>query len=114
MNTKLKTAVIGVGHLGREHARVLAGLETADLVAVCDTNETTGRVIAEHYGVRFVPDYRALLDEVEAVSVATPTINHHEVTCAFLDRGVNVLVEKPIARTVAEADEMIALTRARG
>ena len=114
MNTKLKTAVIGVGHLGREHARVLAALETAELVAVCDINETQGRAMAERYDVRFVPDYRDLFDEVEAVSVATPTVNHHEITCAFLDRGVNVLVEKPIAHTVAEADEMITLACARG
>ncbi len=113
MSTKLKTAVIGVGHLGREHARVLARLETAELVAVCDTNEAQGRAIAERYGVRFVPDYRELFDEIEAASVATPTVNHHEITCALLDRGISVLVEKPIARTVAEADEMIALTRAR-
>jgi predicted dehydrogenase len=55
-----------------------------------------------------------LLDEVEAASVATPTVNHHEITCALLDRGISVLVEKPIARTVAEADEMIALAAARG
>jgi predicted dehydrogenase len=114
MSTKLKTAVIGVGHLGREHARVLAGLERAELVAVCDTNEAQGGAIAERYGARFVPDYRDLFNEVEAVSVATPTVNHHEVTCAFLDRGISVLVEKPIARTVAEADEMIALAEARG
>lgn len=113
MSTKLKTAVIGVGHLGREHARVLAGLETAELVAVCDTNETQGRALAERYGVRFVSDYRDLFAEVAAVSVATPTISHHEITCALLDRGIHVLVEKPIARTIAEADEMIALAAAR-
>jgi predicted dehydrogenase len=94
MSTKLKTAVIGVGHL-------------------CDTNATPGRAIAENYGVRFVSDYRDLFAEVEAVSVATPTINHHEIACAFLDHGIHVLVEKPIARTVAEADEMIALAAAR-
>ncbi len=114
MNTKLKTAVIGVGHLGRAHARVLAGLETVELVAVCDTNEAQGRAIAAQYNTRFVADYRELLGAVEAVNVATPTLNHHEVTCAFLDAGIGVLVEKPIARTVAEADEMIALASAKG
>ncbi len=117
MNTKLKTAVIGVGHLGRAHARVLAGLETAELVAVCDTNEAQGRAIAEQYNTRFVADYRELLGPpslVEAVNVATPTVNHHEVTCAFLAAGIGVLVEKPIARTVAEADEMIVLAAAKG
>lgn len=113
MTKRLKTAVIGVGHLGKEHARIYAALPGAELVAVCDTNEAQGRAIAERYGVRFVRDYRALLGEVEAISVATPTVNHHEVTCACLEAGVSVLVEKPIARTLAEADEMIALAEAR-
>ena len=114
MSNKLSTAVIGVGHLGREHARIYASLEGADLVAVCDTDETAGRAIAEKYGVRWVRDYRDLLGEVAAVSVATPTINHHEVTCACLAAGVSVLVEKPIARTIAEADEMIRLADEAG
>ena len=112
MSHPLKLAVVGVGHLGREHARVCAALETAELVAVCDTNEAQGRALAEKYQTRFVADYRALLDAVEAVSIATPTINHHEVACAFLAKGIHALVEKPIARTLAEADEMIALAAA--
>jgi predicted dehydrogenase len=114
MTEKLKTAVIGVGHLGKEHARIYASLPEAELVAVCDTNEAQGRAVGDRYGVRFVPDYQSLLGEVEAVSVATPTINHHEVTCACLEAGVSVLVEKPIARTLAESDEIIALAEARG
>lgn len=109
MSQTIKTAVIGVGHLGKEHARIYHTLETSELVAVCDTNESNGRAIAEKYGVRFVRDYRELLGEVAAVSVATPTVNHHEATCAFLEAGVGVLVEKPISRTLAEADEMIRL-----
>lgn len=108
MSEKLKTAVIGTGHLGREHARVYAMLAEADLVAVCDTNETAGRVIAEKYQTRFVRDYRELFGQVEAVSIATPTISHHEITCACLEAGISVLVEKPISHTLAEADEMIA------
>jgi predicted dehydrogenase len=107
MIDKIKTAVIGVGHLGQAHARVYTSLEQAELVAVCDSNETQGRAIAERYGTRFVRDYRDLLGDVEAVSVATPTINHHEITCAFLEAGAHVLVEKPIARSLDEADEMI-------
>lgn len=114
MTETLRTAVIGVGHLGREHARIYASLEGSHLVAVCDLNEKAGRHVAEKYGVRFVHDYRDLFGEVEAVSVATPTVDHHEVTCACLDAGVGVLVEKPIARTLTEADDMIALAAARG
>lgn len=114
MADKLRTAVIGVGHLGREHARIYAGLEDSQLVAVCDTNETNGRAVAERYGVPWVSDYRELLDRVDAVSVATPTVNHHEATCACIEAGISVLVEKPISRTLDEADEMIALAKAKG
>lgn len=113
MNHKIKTAVIGVGHLGKEHARIYHSLEQAELVAVCDTNETNGRAIAERYGVKFVGDYRDLIGEVEAVSVATPTVNHHETTCAFLEAGASVLVEKPISHTLQEADEMISLAETK-
>lgn len=113
MTNKTKTAVIGVGHLGKEHARVYRSIEEAELVAVCDTNETNGRAVAERCGAKFVKDFRDLLGEVEAVSVATPTVNHHEATCAFLEAGVSVLVEKPISRTVEEADEMIRLAEAK-
>ncbi len=113
MSQKIKTAVIGVGHLGKEHARVYHSLEQCDLVAVCDTNENGGHLIAEKYGARYTKDYRELLGEVAAVSVATPTVNHHEVTCAFLEAGVGVLVEKPISRTLEEADEMIRLAEAK-
>ena len=114
MTEKLRIAVIGVGHLGREHARVYAALEIAELVAVCDVNETTGREIAARHGVKFTRDFRELFGQVDAVSVATPTISHHEITIACLQAGLSVLVEKPIAHTLAEADEMIALADARG
>jgi len=113
MADKIKTAVIGVGHLGQAHARVHASLEQAELVAVCDINEAQGRAIAERHSTRFIRDYRELLGRVEAVSVATPTVNHHEAASAFLEAGVHVLVEKPIARTLDEADEMIRLAESR-
>lgn len=114
MTEKLKAAVIGTGHLGREHARIYAALESAELVAVCDTNEAAGKAIAEKYNTRFIRDYRELFGHVAAVSVATPTVSHHEITCACLDAGISVLVEKPISHTLAEADEMIALAQAKG
>ncbi|MCG3159203.1 MAG: Myo-inositol 2-dehydrogenase [Acidobacteria bacterium] len=113
MANRIKSAVIGVGHLGQAHARIYSTLEQAELVAVCDINEASGRAIAERHGTRFVRDYRELLGEVEAVSVATPTVNHHESACAFLEAGVHVLVEKPIARTLDEADEMIRLAESK-
>ncbi|MGH9935035.1 MAG: Gfo/Idh/MocA family oxidoreductase [Blastocatellia bacterium] len=113
MADKIKTAVIGVGSLGQAHARVHASLEQAELVAVCDVNENQGRAIAERHATRFIRDYRELIGKVEAVSVATPTANHHEITRAFLEAGVHVLVEKPMARTLDEADEMIRLAESR-
>ena len=113
MTERMKVAVIGTGHLGQAHARIYASLDAVELVAVCDTNEAAGRAIAEKYNTRFVRDYHELLDVVEAVSVATPTVSHHEITCACLQAGIHVLVEKPITRTLAEADEMIALASAK-
>ena len=109
MTDKLKTAVIGVGALGQAHARIHASLDQCELVAVCDINETQGRAIAERHATRYVADYRAILGEVEAVSIATPTISHCEIACACLAAGIHVLVEKPISHTLAEADRMIAL-----
>lgn len=114
MTDKLRTAVIGVGHLGREHARIYSTLEGSSLVAVCDSSESSGRAIAEKYGVPFVADYRELIGRVDAVSVATPTVNHHEITCACLEAGIHVLVEKPISRTLEEADEMISIADRQG
>jgi predicted dehydrogenase len=113
MTHKIKTAVIGVGHLGQAHARIHAligaSLGQVELIAVCDTNESHGRAVAERHNTRFVQDYRELIGKVDAVSVATPTVAHHEITCALLEAGVHVLVEKPIARTLDEADDMIRL-----
>jgi predicted dehydrogenase len=114
---QIRTAVIGTGHLGREHARVYATLAEdgqSALTAVCDLNQGAGESIAGQYRTRYVSDYRELIGKVDAVSVSTPTVNHCEIANAFLDAGADVLVEKPIARTVAEADMMIATAQKRG
>ena len=107
----LRTAVIGVGHLGRQHARIHAALAAEDksrFVAVCDINEETARAVAEERATSWTADWRALLGDVDAVSLATPTESHSEIACALLEAGVHVLVEKPISRTLEEADRMIA------
>ncbi len=106
----LKVAVIGVGSLGRHHARnysELASEGVCDLVAVCDVNEEAGRGIAAAHGVEFVSDWRELTDRVDAVSIVAPTELHCDIACGFLEKGVHCLVEKPIARTLEEADRMI-------
>ena len=109
-NTRLRTAVIGVGSLGQHHARNYAEIAAAGqtkFVGVCDTNEENAKTIAGKNHCDHYTDWRDLLGKVDAVSIVTPTETHCEIACAFLEKGVNVLVEKPIARTLEEADRMI-------
>ncbi|HJQ67908.1 MAG TPA: Gfo/Idh/MocA family oxidoreductase [Blastocatellia bacterium] len=110
----IRVAVVGAGHFGREHARIYSTSEKARLVAVCDINEANGRPVAERFGARFVADFRELIGEVDAVSVAVPTESHHAIACALMESGIAVLVEKPMTRTIEEADEMIALAESKG
>lgn len=115
--SKLRTAVIGVGSLGRHHARNYAAFAkegAAEFVGVCDASEETAKRIAAENGCDFFTDWRVLLEEVEAVSIVTPTETHSEIACAFLEKGVHVLVEKPIARTLSEADSMIKAAEKSG
>ena len=105
---KLRVAVIGVGHLGRHHARILAALPGVELVAVVDTNRTRADEIAAAHGARAAYDARDVMGQVDAVTVAVPTERHCDVALPFLQAGVAVLVEKPIARSLGEADAMIA------
>jgi predicted dehydrogenase len=106
-----RVAVIGTGQFGHNHARIYSEIETAQLVAVCDTNEATGQAVAEKYDVPYVADFHELIGKVDAVSLAVPTLGHHEIACELLNAKIAVLVEKPIAGTLAEADEMIAAAK---
>jgi predicted dehydrogenase len=106
--------VIGAGHLGRHHARILGSLEGARLAAVVDTVRDRARDAAAPTGAVVADDYRVLFGQVDAVVVSVPTELHHEVATAFLERGIAALVEKPMTRTLAEADAMIAAARASG
>jgi predicted dehydrogenase len=115
----IRTAVIGVGYLGRFHAQKYAQLEGSKLVAVVDANAQAAQQVAAELGVaalgvEAVTDYQSVLDRVDAISIAVPTPLHHAVACAALERGVHVLVEKPIATTVAEAREMVSIAAKRG
>ncbi|MCM2356567.1 MAG: Gfo/Idh/MocA family oxidoreductase [Geobacteraceae bacterium] len=111
---KLRTAVVGVGYLGQFHAEKYAQLTNAELVAVVDSDRQRADELAAKLGTRGVADYRQILDEVDAVSIVVPTQYHFEVARAFLERGVHVLLEKPITTTLAEADELIRIARERG
>jgi len=105
-----RTAVIGVGSLGRQHARIhatLAAEGTAQFIAICDLNEDTARSVSDERKVERTKDWRELIGRVDAVSLAVPTEAHCEIACGLLEAGVHVLVEKPISRTLEEADRMI-------
>jgi predicted dehydrogenase len=110
--SKLKTAVIGVGYLGKFHAEKYANLDNSELVAVVDANADTAQAIADKYGVQALTDYTSLLGKVDAVSIAAPTTLHHKIARDFLEHGSHVLIEKPITVTVDEADDLIELALA--
>lgn len=111
--TPLKVGVIGVGQLGQHHARLYASLrDEVELVGVADANEHRAREIAEKVGTRAFTDYHALLEETQAVSIAVPTRHHHIVGRAALQRGVHALIEKPLAASLEQADDLLAQARA--
>ncbi len=110
----LRAAVVGVGHLGQHHARIYAQSPDADLVAVCDADEKQGRKIARKFGVEYVADFRELLDRVDLVSIAVPTVYHFDVAAPFLERGIACLVEKPMTATLELAQQMVDVARKAG
>jgi predicted dehydrogenase len=110
----LRIAVIGVGHLGRHHARILASLPGATLVAVVDKNHARAEEIAASSGARPLVDYRELFGQVDAVTIAVPTELHAEIGLPFLTAGIPALIEKPLARSPSEADTLIQAAAASG
>ena len=106
--------MIGVGHLGRHHARILSTLDGVTLTAVVDKIPDRAVEIAASTGSIALTDSAEILGRVDAVTVAVPTELHLDIAMPFLERGVSVLVEKPMARSLAEADEMIAAAQASG
>ncbi|MGP0064567.1 MAG: Gfo/Idh/MocA family oxidoreductase [Isosphaeraceae bacterium] len=107
----LRVGVVGVGHLGQHHARILATLPGVELVGVADADPDRAAAIAAKCETAAVRDYRQLLDAVDAVTVAVPTVMHREVAGAFLARGIATMVEKPMAGTLAEAEQLATLAR---
>jgi predicted dehydrogenase len=114
---KLRAAAIGAGSLGRHHARNYAELAREGRVAfvgVCDSNPESATQIASDNGSASFTDWRDLLGKVDMVSIATPTETHCDIACAFLEKGVHVLVEKPIALTLDGADKMLSAAKTAG
>jgi len=110
----IRAGVVGVGALGQHHARVWASMPGASLAGVFDVDRTRAEAVAARHGCPAVPHLRALLEAVDAVSVAVPTVDHHRVARVFLEAGKAVLVEKPMTVTVAEADDLIAVAASHG
>lgn len=109
-----RIGVVGVGHLGRHHVRLLAENPLAELTGIAETSQENRDAAAATYGVPGYEDFRDLLGKVDAVSVVVPTQAHLEVAGFFLDNGVDVLVEKPIAPSVADGEEMVRRAEAGG
>jgi len=107
----VRVAVVGVGDFGRNHARVYRRLEGAELVGVVDRNSERARSVADEFDTGILPDLDSLTGRVDAVSLAVPTSEHARIGCLLLSRGIDVLVEKPIAASVAEADLLIDAAR---
>jgi len=111
---KLRVGVAGVGYLGRIHARIYAAMPDVELVGVADTNEKAAQEIAQLHGCHAYADARELLGSVDAVSIVVPTVYHSQVAKPFLERGVHMLMEKPIAPTYEESAELVKLAERAG
>ncbi|HET7608094.1 MAG TPA: Gfo/Idh/MocA family oxidoreductase [Gammaproteobacteria bacterium] len=111
--SKLRTAVVGVGYLGRFHAQKHRALDNVELVAVCDRDLERGRAVAAEVQTSAVQDYRDLVGKIDAVTIAATTAEHFPIAKFFLEHGVHCLVEKPLTRTSAEASVLTELAAQR-
>lgn len=114
MVKELKVAVVGVGYLGRHHARIYSNMENVDLVGVVDSDKQNAERIADQYGTRPYSSVADLPDGLDAVSVATPTVTHFDIAKTFVEKGVAVLVEKPMTSTLEEARELDRIVKESG
>ncbi len=108
---RLKMGVVGVGHLGQAHARILAGLPDVELVGVVDNDRAQAEAVAAKCGTRAFLNHRDLFGQVDAATIVTPTTYHHPIACEFLARGIPLLVEKPLALNQNEAEHLVELAR---
>jgi predicted dehydrogenase len=107
-NSKLRTAVIGAGKMGAIHAKVYDQLPESDLVAVVDTDAVKARLLAEKYHCSVSTDCTEILDKVDAVTIATPTVTHLNLAKIFIKNKIAVLIEKPLATNVREGRKIVA------
>jgi predicted dehydrogenase len=111
---RLRMAVVGVGHLGKEHARILAGLPDVELVGVADVNAEQAQAVARRLGTQAFTDCWPLLNLVDAATVVVPTTFHAAVAAEFLRRGIPLLVEKPLAANLDQADRLVEVAARYG
>ena len=104
---RIKVGVVGVGYLGDHHARVYSEIPSVELVGVADTDRKRAEEVAQKFNTTPYVDYRDLIGKVNAVSIVVPTVLHHEVAIDFIKNGVDILLEKPITRTIPEARNLI-------
>ncbi len=109
----LRVAVVGAGYLGRFHAQKYAAMPQVDLVAVVDTDLSRARAVAAENGTEAVSDLKDIVNGIDAASVVVPNIHHHQVARPLLAAGIHVMLEKPLTNTLAQADELLALSAAR-
>jgi len=135
-NELIRVGVVGLGHLGQHHVRIYCQLSGSDitdknqpilkkltkkssklktplcqLTSVFDVDSEKTKKFADNYNIKGCENFNEILDEVDAVSISTPTVNHYEIAKEFLSRGISVLIEKPITKTVDQADELIELAK---
>ncbi len=112
-NERIRTAVIGAGKMGAIHAKVYSQLPQSELVAVVDVDQAKATQLAQMYGCRACTDYTEILDQVDAVTIATPTTTHLQIAKPLLRHGIPVLIEKPLASSVREGRKIVSLARRR-
>jgi predicted dehydrogenase len=112
--SKLKIGVVGVGHIGREHARICSRLPQAEFIGVFDLDPKTAARIAQQHDVKAFTKLEDIAAEVDAVSIATPTSTHHAIGSFFLNLGKHCLIEKPITDNTAEARDLVSIAQKNG
>jgi len=110
----LRVGVIGIGAMGKNHVRVYSEIENVKLVGVADINRESGRAIAKRYGCGYFQDHTELLKQVDAVTIGVPTTKHFDIGKDAVDAGVHILMEKPLAGNVAEAERLVEIVEENG
>ena len=110
----VQVGVVGVGYFGRHHVRILSSLDNVNLIGVVDCIPERAKFIGEKYGSPYYTHHHQIMDKVEAVVIAVPTVDHYMVAKDFLNQGIDVLVEKPITKTLEEADGLVDLASKKG